>query len=52
MANDYIRKLGHAFGNGFWGELMEDVIRIAFSGTEKARDGVDEFTDTGVLIAY
>ena len=31
---------------------MEDVFRMAPSGTEKAGDEVDEFTDTGVLIAY
>jgi cobaltochelatase CobN len=35
MADDYIRKLGHAYGNGFWGEPMEDVFRLALSGTEK-----------------
>ena len=35
MADDYIRKLGHAYGNGFWGEPMEDVFRMALSGTEK-----------------
>ncbi len=35
MANDYMRKLGHGYGNGFWGEPMEDVFRMALSGTEK-----------------
>ena len=35
MADDYIRKLGHGYGNGFWGESMEDVFRMALSGTEK-----------------
>lgn len=35
MADDYVRKLGHAYGNGFWGESMEDVFRLALSGTEK-----------------
>jgi cobaltochelatase CobN len=35
MADDYIRKMGHAYGNGFWGEPMEDVFRLALSGTEK-----------------
>lgn len=35
FANDYIRKLGHGYGNGFWGEPMEDVFRLALSGTEK-----------------
>lgn len=35
MADDYLRKLGHGFGNGFWGEPMQDVFRLALSGTEK-----------------
>jgi len=35
MADDYIRKLGHGYGNGFWGEAMEDVFRMALSGTDK-----------------
>jgi cobaltochelatase CobN len=35
MADDYIHKLGHGFGNGFWGEPMEDVFRMALSGTDK-----------------
>jgi cobaltochelatase CobN len=35
MADDYIRKLGHGYGNGFWGEPMADVFRLALSGTEK-----------------
>jgi len=35
MADDYIRKMGHGFGNGFWGESMEDVFRLALSGTDK-----------------
>jgi cobaltochelatase CobN len=35
MADDYLRKMGHAYGNGFWGEAMEDVFRLALSGTEK-----------------
>ena len=35
MADDYIRKMGHGFGNGFWGESMEDVFRLALAGTEK-----------------
>jgi cobaltochelatase CobN len=35
MADDYLRKMGHAYGNGFWGEPMEDVFRMALSGTEK-----------------
>jgi cobaltochelatase CobN len=35
MADDYLRKLGHGYGNGFWGEPMEDVFRLALSGTEK-----------------
>ena len=35
MADEYIRKLGHGYGNGFWGESMEDVFRMALSGTDK-----------------
>jgi cobaltochelatase CobN len=35
MADDYIRKLGHGYGNGFWGEPMQDVFRLALSGTDK-----------------
>ena len=35
MADEYLSKLGHGFGNGFWGEPMEDVFRLALSGTEK-----------------
>jgi len=34
IGNDYLRKMGHGFGNGFWGEPMEDVFRLALSGTE------------------
>ncbi len=35
IADDYLRKMGHGYGNGFWGESMEDVFRLALSGTEK-----------------
>jgi cobaltochelatase CobN len=35
MANEYLTKMGHGFGNGFWGEPMEDVFRMALAGTEK-----------------
>jgi cobaltochelatase CobN len=35
MANGYLQKMGHGYGNGFWGESMEDVFRLALSGTEK-----------------
>jgi cobaltochelatase CobN len=35
LGDDYLRKMGHGFGNGFWGEPMEDVFRLALSGTEK-----------------
>ncbi len=35
FANDYIRKMGHGYGNGFWGESMEDVFRLALSGVDK-----------------
>ncbi len=33
LAHDYTKKMGHGFGNGFWGEPMEDVFRIALSGS-------------------
>ena len=35
MADEYLSKIGHGYGNGFWGEAMEDVFRLALSGTEK-----------------
>ncbi len=35
MADEYLSKMGHGYGNGFWGEPMEDVFRLALSGTEK-----------------
>src|SRR5690606_13000444 len=35
MANDYINKMGHGFGNGFWGEPMQDTFRLALEGVEK-----------------
>ena len=35
MADEYLAKMGHGYGNGFWGEPMEDVFRMALSGTEK-----------------
>lgn len=35
MANDYINKMGHGFGNGFWGEPMQDTFKLALDGVEK-----------------
>lgn len=35
LGDDYMMKMGHGYGNGFWGEPMEDVFRMALSGTEK-----------------
>ncbi|MGV3591524.1 MAG: cobaltochelatase subunit CobN, partial [Gammaproteobacteria bacterium] len=35
MANDYIEKMGHGFGNGFWGEPMQDTFKLALDGVEK-----------------
>jgi cobaltochelatase CobN len=35
MTDDYISKLGHGYGNGFRGEPMADVFKLALSGTEK-----------------
>jgi len=34
FANDYIRKMGHGYGNGYWGQPMPDVFRMAISGTD------------------
>ncbi len=34
FANDYIRKMGHGYGNGYWGEPMPDVFAMALSGTD------------------
>ncbi|MEM1248083.1 MAG: cobaltochelatase subunit CobN, partial [Acidobacteriota bacterium] len=34
IANDYLKKMGHGYGNGFWGEPMEDAFRLALAGTE------------------
>jgi cobaltochelatase CobN len=35
FANEYLRKMGHGYGNGYWGESMEDVFRLALAGTDK-----------------
>lgn len=35
MADEYISKLGHGYGNGFWGEAMPEVFRMALSGTDQ-----------------
>ena len=35
LADEYISKMGHGYGAGFWGEPMEDVFRLALSGVEK-----------------
>jgi cobaltochelatase CobN len=34
FANDYISKMGHGYGNGYWGQPMPDVFRLALSGTD------------------
>ena len=34
LASEYLQKMGHGYGNGFWGEPMEDVFRLALEGTE------------------
>ena len=34
MANEYIRKMGHGYGNGFWGEAMEDAFRLTLSDVD------------------
>ncbi len=35
FANDYIRKMGHGFGNGYWGQPMPDVFALNLSGTQQ-----------------
>ncbi|AKH42873.1 cobaltochelatase CobN [Altererythrobacter atlanticus] len=35
FANEYIRKMGHAYGNGYWGQPMPDVFALNLSGTEQ-----------------
>ena len=35
MADEYLSKMGNGYGNGFWGEPMEDVFRLTLSGTEQ-----------------
>ena len=34
FANEYIRKMGHAYGNGYWGQPMPDVFALNLAGTE------------------
>lgn len=34
MVNDYIRKMGHAYGNGFWGEAMPEVFGMAIANSD------------------
>ncbi len=34
FANDYIRRMGHGYGNGYWGQPMPDVFQLALSGTD------------------
>jgi cobaltochelatase CobN len=34
FANDYIHKMGHGYGNGYWGQPMPDVFKLALSGTD------------------
>jgi len=34
FANEYISKMGHGYGNGYWGQPMPDVFRLALSGTD------------------
>lgn len=34
FANEYINKMGHGYGNGFWGQPMPDVFKLALSGVE------------------
>ncbi len=34
FANEYINKMGHGYGNGYWGQPMPDVFKMALSGVE------------------
>lgn len=34
LAQDYIRKMSYGYGNGLWGEPMEDVYKKILSGTD------------------
>ncbi len=34
MANEYISKMSHGYGNGFWGEKMEDAFRLTLSDVD------------------
>ena len=42
MADDYMSKMGHGFGNGFWGEPMEDVFRLALRAPRKSCTEFDD----------
>ncbi len=35
FANDYVRKMGHGYGNGSWGEAMPEVFRLNLAGVDK-----------------
>ncbi len=34
IAEDYFKRMSHGYGNGLWGEPMEDVYKEVLSGTE------------------
>ena len=34
IAEDYFKHMGHGYGNGLWGEPMQDVYKEILSGTE------------------
>jgi cobaltochelatase CobN len=34
FADNYIRRMGHGYGGGIWGEPMEEEFRAALSGTQ------------------
>lgn len=34
MANDYISKMGHAYGAGYWGDAMPDVFKLVLADTD------------------
>ncbi|MCF6158002.1 MAG: cobaltochelatase subunit CobN [wastewater metagenome] len=34
IANEYLKRMSHGYGNGLWGEPMEEVYKMILSGTQ------------------
>ncbi|OQZ00220.1 MAG: hypothetical protein B6D35_07210 [Candidatus Brocadia sp. UTAMX2] len=34
VANEYLKRMSHGYGNGLWGEPMEEVYKMILSGTK------------------